>query len=486
MDLERLSPRPRRVGGPAWWVAVVTAVVGVLAFCSLAAVTHSSWASGAVTNSGNSAATGSLAFTHTYAAGPTCAGGPGASSVACTGTLASGQVTGSGLSAADAITNNGNVPSARLTQTVALTSCEPVAFANTKTPANPLVDRYATSFNQAGPPPGASATFDGNSGYATGVAALPQQPTSLIAAGTFSGIGIWFKANATSGPLFSFGASASNGSGNVDRTLYLNASGQLSFVWNTAGSSIGPTTTSGGYADNVWHFAYVTLGGINVVVIGLIPQVTLYVDGVQRAATPLISLSPLSSYSGYWHAGYAPTATTGLTTSYFGGSLSNFVVFNGTVPTAPPAYMGTSLTFAAFAANATEWWPLNDTGTTTFTGTLPVVGAGFGTTASAACKTLDLGWSFTNPAGSATSAASSLYAWVATPGTTTTAVGAPGPGATQSATLALTHDASYDAYVAGLHLWVPMTSTISLTPGAKWALVFAWTPSATTTIIPTA
>lgn len=458
-----------------------------MTFCSLTDVTLSSWASGAVTNTANSAISGSLAFTHTYAAGPTCSGGPGASSVACPGTLASGQVPGSGgLTATDAITNNGNVASAALTQTVGLSSCEPVAFANTNNSVNPLVDRYGTTFNQGGPFSGAaSVAFDGSAGYATSVVAQSQPPTGILSAGTFSGIGIWFKAaSGTSGPLFSFGASPANGSGSVDRTLYLNSSGQLTFVWNTGGSSIGPTTTSGGYADGVWHFAYLTLGGINVVLVGLIPQVTLYVDGAQKATTPLISLSPYTSYSGYWHVGYAPTATTGLSSAYFGGSLSDFVVFDGSSFPTATTNPNSSSSFATFAANATEWWALNDSGTTTFTGTLPVVGAGSGTTASAACKSLDLAWSFTSPTGNATSSASSLYAWVVTAGTTS-AVGAPGPGTTQSATLTLTHDSAYSSYVSGLHLLVPMTSTISITPGTRWSLAFGWVPAATTTIVPT-
>jgi hypothetical protein len=481
-----VSSRPPRVGGPTRWVAALITVGGLLAFCSLADVTRSAWASGAVTNSGDSAATGSLAFTHTYAAGPSCSAGPGATSVGCAGTLASGSAPGSSsLTGTDAITNNGNVASGALTQSVTVSSCEPVSFANTANAANPLVDRYGTTFDQSGPFTGAgSVAFDGTTGYATSVSAETQPPGAL-SLGTFSGIGIWFKAaSGISGPLFSFGASASNGSGNVDRTLYLNSSGQLTFVWNTSGSnSVGPTTTSGGYANGVWHFVYLTLGGVSLV-LATIPQVTLYVDGTQQAQTPALNLTGFTTYSGFWHAGYAPTATTGLGTAYFGGSLSDFVVFDGSsfpIATTDPTSVGA---FATFATNATEWWPLNDSGTTTFTGTLPIVGAGLGSTASAACKSLDLAWSFTSPSGNATSTASSLSAWVATSGTTS-AVSAPGAGATQSATLTVSHDAGYNAYVAGLHLWAPMTSTISVTPGAHWGLTFAWTPSAATTIVPT-
>ena len=484
MDLEPVSPGRSRLGGPARWLLAVLTVGGLVMFCSAVAVTRSSWASGVVANSADQAATGSLAFTHTYAAGPTCSAGPGTTSVACTGTLTSGQVSGAAsLATTDSIINNGNLTSSALTQSVAVSSCEPVSFANSRDAVNPLVDRYGTTFNQAGPFTGAgSVVFDGSTGYATSVVAQAQPPTGVLSAGQISGLGIWFKAaSGTAGPLFSFDASASNGGGSVDRTLYLNAAGQLTFIWNASGSSIGPTTTSGGYANGAWHFAFITLGGVSVALIGLIPQVALYVDGTQVVSTPLISLSPFTSFSGYWHVGYAPVATTGLTTAYFSGSLSNFVVMDSPSFSDPTSYPNSAIAFSVFSGNATERWQLNDTGTTTFTGTLPTVGAG-SATASAACKSVDLGWSFTSPTGTATSSATSLFAWVAG----TSAVSAPAAGTTQSATLTLSHDTSYNSYVAGLHLWVPMTSTISATPGLQWGLTFSWTPAAGSTIIPTA
>lgn len=468
--------------------------VALLALVTLAlgsTTSLSDWAHANVTNSSNSHPVGAVAFTHTYAAGPSCSAGAAATSAACTGTLISGKVPASGgLSASDVITNNGDIPAASLSQSVAASSCEPVQFANSKNTGNSMVARYGTTFDTgdaSGPMGGVGyATLDGASpgGYATSVTAQTQPGGSLLSAGTISGIGVWFKASSGStGPLFSFGANADNTTGgNWDRALSMNASGQLTFFWNTGGSSIGPTTTSGGYANGGWHFAYLTLGGVNVVLIGLIPQVTLYVDGTQVATTPLISLSPFTAYSGYWHLGYAPTTTTGLSTAYFKGSLSNFVVFDGSSFPTPTTVPTSASSFATFATNATEWWQLNDSGVTTYNGTLPAVGAGSASpAASAACKSLDLGWSFTSPSGTATSATTSLYTLV-TSGASS--VGAPGPGLSQTATLTSSHDAAYNSYVAGLHLYVPMTSTISTLPSNKWPLVFSWTPSATTTIVP--
>lgn len=467
--------------------------VALLALVTLAwggTGSESGWAQANVTNASNARPVGAVVFTHTYAAGPSCSAGASASSAACAGTLISGTVPTGGLSATDVITNSGDIASSSLSQTVAATSCAPVQFANSKNSGNSMVVRYGTSFDTGdtgGPMGGVGyTTLDGASpgGYATSVTAQTQPGGALLSTGTLSGIGVWFKASSGSGgPVFSFGANPDNTTGGSwDRALSMNSSGQLSFVWNTSGSSIGPTTTSGGYANGTWHFAYLTMGGVNLA-LSLIPQVTLYVDGTQVATTPLASLSPYSAYSGYWHLGYAPTATTGLTTSYFKGTLSNFVVFDGSTFPTPTTVPASASAFATFATNATEWWQLNDNGVTTYAGTLPSVGTGSTSpAASAACKSVDLGWSFASPSGTATAATTSLYALV-TSGAS--AVGAPGPGSSQTATLALGHDAAYNAYVAGLHLYVPMTSTISTLPGSKWPLAFSWTPSATTTIVPT-
>ena len=485
MAQHRASPRPPV--RPLLAVALLALVTLALGNVD----SMSGWAQANVTNTSNNRPVGAVAFTHTYAAGPSCSAGAAATSVACTGTLISGTVPGAGRTATDVVTNNGDIASSALSQSVAASSCEPVQFANTKNSSNAMVARYGTTFDTGdvnGPMGGVGyMTLDGLNpgGYATVVVAQTQPGGSLLSAGTISGIGVWFKATSGSaGPLFSYGANADNTTGgNWDRALSMNSSGQLTFFWNTGGSSIGPTTTSGGYANGSWHFAYVTLGGVNVALIGLIPQVTLYVDGTQVATTPLISLSPFTAYSGYWHLGYAPTATTGLTTAYFKGSLSNFVVFDGSSFPTPTTVPTSASSFATFATNATEWWQLNDSGTTTYTGTLPSVGAGSSSpAASAACKSVDLGWSFTSPSGTATSSTTSLYTLV-TSGAS--AVSAPGPGASQTATLALAHDSAYNSYVAGLHLSVSMTSTISTVPGNKWPLTFSWTPSATTTIVPT-
>jgi hypothetical protein len=352
-----------------------------------------------------------------------------------------------------------------------------VRLDNRRTAANPLLARYGTTFHTSGGPMDSAGyvTLDGATpgGYATAVVQQAEQPTGgLGSAGTVAGVGVWFKASAgTTGPLFSFSASASNATGvNDDRALYLDSNGKLNLVWNTNGSKIGPSTNAGSLADGTWHFAYATFGGINVAIIGLIPQVTLWVDGAQVATTPLISLSPLSSYNGYWHLGWAPTAVTGLATAYGGMSLSNLVVINNSSAPAGNT-IGKPATQAAFntaTSASTEQWVLDDTGTTTFGGSLPA-------SMTAPCSMVTVAWSTTSPASTVVTS-STLTAFA---DSTWRSIGVPGPGVSQTSTITTSRAGGYNTDVAGLHLYVPISYRVQTLPlGSGWVQTFTWDAAA--------
>lgn len=456
--------------------AGILAVAGLMAFALLCAATEASWTSAQVTNSTSNARTGGLAFTHAYQS-TSCSGGPAVTAtLACAGSIAptspvpaSGTTTG-----ADAITNNGTIPANRLTQSVQAPSCAPVQHANGKNASNPLLARYGMAFNASGGPMSGSGfvTLDGAApgGYATSVVSEPQPPSGLLSSGVVSGVGVWFKvASGSRGPLLSFAASPSNGGGNADRAVYLDAAGKLNVTWNTAGSSIGPSSGTS-YADGSWHFAYVTFGGLNVVILGLIPEVKLYVDGVERASTPSLSLSPLSSYGGYWHLGWAPTSVTGLSSAYLNGSLSNFVVLNNGTPPSGTT-IGKPATQASFnsaiSASVTNHWKLDDSGTSTFAGSLPP-------TMSAPCSKVDIGFGFTGPA--ATIGTQSLAAFA---NGVPRVVPAPAPATTQTVAISTSRGAGYHTDISGLHLYAPLTFTETTDPvSAIWKLTFSWADAA--------
>lgn len=480
-----------RRGRPRFLAVALVALLALTVLWAGSGGTLSGFAAGSITNGTDSAVSGSVAFTHTYSS--SCSAGPRVSSVACGGVLASGLVPSSPAvtSFPDTITNNGNLAQSQLSQSVAAASCEPAQFANSALASNPLLPRYGTTFNTSGGPLGgiANPTLDGANpgGYAAAVSA-ESIPAPSLSLGASYGWGVWFKTSSTAGgPLMGFDSNADNSAPtNADHIIYLDGSGHLGFGY-AGNSNIVTTGSTNVYNNGAWHFAYARVVVTSLLILGT-ASVTLYVDGSNVASTSGISLSGtggLQSFTGYWHLGWAPltskTYGSGLS-NYFAGSLSNAIVLNTASAPAPPATNpSTQSAFNTAFSSPTDQWVLTDTGTSTYTGTLPVVGAGSGTTASGACKSLDLGWTFVSPAGTATSASTSLFTLVTTGATS---VSAPGAGATQTATLALAHDAAYNSYVAGLHLVVPMSSTVSVLPGNAWVLTFSWTPGNSTTIEP--
>lgn len=448
-------------------LSVAAVALGLLAVGTDA--TRASWTTG-VLGGTSTVRSGELAVTHAYQTTSCAAVARVAGSQACSGSLApTPGATAAGVFAVDTITNHGTLDADDLRGEVRAASCAPVKLDNRVSGANPLLPRYGTTFSPTGGPMTGSGfvSLDGGApgGYATSAALATQPGASLLSAGTLSGVGVWFKAAAgTTGPLFSFGSSPADGDGTADRALYLDAAGRLRFTWNLAGSTIGPTSSS--YADNTWHFAYITFGGLNVALIGLIPQVTLWVDGVQQATTPLLSLAPISSYPGYWHLGWAPTSVTGLGTAYVKASLSNFVVLgSGSIPSGTT--LGRPTTQAAFnsaTTNATDHWLLDDPGTTTFTGSLPA-------TMTAPCSRVNISWALTGPAASpAADVALATFA-----DGTWRQVGAPGPGTSQVSTITITRGTGYSTDLSGLRLHVPLSHRVQSRPvGSGWSQTFTW------------
>jgi hypothetical protein len=125
-----------------------------------------------------------------------------------------------------------------------------------------------------------------------------------------------------------------------------------------------------------------------------------------------------------------------------------------------------------FATGSTEYWKLGDTGTTTYTGAHPVIGS------TSPCASVDIGWAFANPAGTGAAAGTRLSTFAN--GTWTT-VPAPAAGGSQTATMTVSRDTGYNAYVAGLRLypqfsWRVQANTTSVwNPAVTWSQTFSWT-----------
>ena len=444
-------------------LSVAAVALGLLAVSTDA--TRSAWVTGVVGGT-STVRSGELAFSHAYQATSCSAARRVGGSQTCAGRLAPALgATAAGVASVDTITNHGTLGADDLKAEVRAASCGPVKLDNRVAAANPLLPRHGTTFSTSGGPMTGSGfvSLDGGAGGAPGGYATSAGSSSLpvLAVGTTSGVGVWFKAApGTTGPLFSFGASPANGTGSADRALYLDATGKLRFTWNLAGSTA--TSSGSGFADNAWHFAYVTLGGT----LGLLPRIQLWVDGTQQADTTGPLLSVLNSYLGYWHLGWAPTSVTGLSTAYATVSLSNFVVLNSA--SAPNGTtLGKPTTQAAFnsaTAGATDHWLLADPGTTTFSGVLPA-------TMTAPCTRVNIGWAFTGPAATpANDVPLSTFA-----DGTWHQVGAPAPGASQVAALTIKRGAGYSTDLSGLRLYTPLSYRAQSRPlDSAWTQTFTW------------
>jgi len=422
--------------------------------------TYAGFPDAALGNPTNTAASGALTLRADYQSTTCALVGSQATSTTCTGSIAPTTTAPAGVTSS--ITNLGSAPASRLTESVTAPSCAPAQLADAASAARPMLPRYNTGFRAADPWGGTSAiTLSGGGDYASTVVSQAQ-PNPLISLGSTYGLGIWFKTSTTvGGPLFEIATNATATSGGDDRVLYMRANGTLAFVQNTSGAT---TSSSKAYNDGAWHFAYVTMSALNLV-LGVTSSTTLYVDGVS-AGTGGGLLVGYGADTGYWHLGWAPTTVTGLSSAYFTGSLSEFVVFdNAGAPAAPStAQRASQAAFDTWAASATDRWPLGDSGTTTFAGPYPVIGA------TSPCTMLDLTWMFANPDGTAASGIR-LSAFATGAAHTVTA---PAPGVTQTMTISTARDPTYDAYVSGLHLYAPLSLTVGTSPASAWMLTFSW------------
>jgi hypothetical protein len=450
--------------------------VGLLAVAALGLVwasttgTRSSWTAGVVSNPTNSGATGSLAFTHTYP-GSSCALGARVSGpVTCTGGLTpTAAASAGGVSASDSVANVGTVPDTAITSEFRATSCAPVSLADVQTAADPMLPRYATSFGHTDPWGTTSAIALSGGAYAADVSTT--STVSLL--GSSFSLGVWFKVASgysSGGALLGLAASASDGASVAGSPLvWMDDSGKIRF--SLSGTLGIPATgvSASSYNDGNWHLAVLS---VTWAVLGSVP--TLYVDNAAGVSAGALSL--LTGTLAYWHTGWGDftTVANAPTSATLTGSLSGAFTTSSAISSATRSSL-----FAAASANAyrtavlglsglDHLWMFGDTGTTTYAGSLPVVGA------TSPCTMVDVTWALSGPAGTVSSAGTRLSTladgtWHAVP--------APAPGSTQTSTITVARDATWSSYVAGLRLHVPLEHR--LTASSAWTATLAWAgPSA--------
>ncbi|GAC1521443.1 MAG: hypothetical protein NVS3B1_05670 [Marmoricola sp.] len=451
-------------------------ITAVTVVCLGAASTQAAWPSGNVTNATSNVAAASLAFGHSYQSGTTCTLSVRTTTPAtnpCNGTLGpTAQVPSSGsTTTTDSITNNGTLKASQLSATIGATSCAPVQYANAKTSTDPMLPRFFPAFQQSDRWSTTSATSFGSANTAYAADVTLSTVSGLLGSGNFS-MGVWFKvANGyTSGgglltlDTSSYDAASAAGS----PLLWMDNSGHVRFqLAATVGSFSG--TSTGAFNDGSWHFAVLTIATALT-----ITTATLYVDSSAAPQASASGLSLLTSGSGYWHLGWGDfSSVTGAPTSaHINGSLTGAFVRLTSTSASEFSSLSTAASASAYKAAALALssisgvWMLDDTGTTTFTGTVPGV--------TAPCGTVDIGMATTNPTSTPIATGTKLSSALSGP----YSIGMPAPGATETLTVTTSRDASWVAAAAGLRLYAPIAYTVTSSPGTAWQGTFPWSTSA--------
>lgn len=433
---------------------LLTGLVVLAVLAAGSGATRSGWAGGVVANSANTALGGAIAITHSYNA-TNCASTARVTSVACPSGL--GTASSPAASRSDSITNNG----VAVTQKVTGVSCAPVAFANATSATDPLLPRNGVAFRQGDKWGTTSAAAFSGTGYATDPVGTSGSGLLGLLQSSFS-IGVWFKtADSLGGGLLSLSASLSNGAGGPDPVLWIDQTGNVhGYVATTlAGTQVASSGTN--YADGAWHLAVLV-----VATPILLTAATLYVDGVNKASSGGLSL--LTGTSGIWHLGWSNfSGLSAPTSSYFHGSLSGAFVTQTALSGATVGTLSSSASASAFqttlASNSpTSIWMLADDGVTTYPGASLPAG-----NLNDPCAKVNIAWTFTGPAASI--AAQSLKAFAN--GSPTT-VAAPAAGGTQSLSIATSQGSGYNADLAGLHLYVPISFGYAV--ASAWAQTLTW------------
>jgi hypothetical protein len=219
--------------------------------------------------------------------------------------------------------------------------------------ANTGTAEGGTTLGAAGP-----TTLGANGLSLNGTSGWVQTTTSYANPETFSVVA-WFKTatsgGGTGGSILGFTSTQGNGApANSDRAIWLDNSGKLVWgVFPTAGRQ--ELTSSAAYNNANWHMVVAEIGSAGQ---------ELWVDGTEVAFNTVTSAS---SYTGYWHLGWAYETnwTDPPTNAYLTGSLSEVAVVPSQLSGTQVANLYHATSTAQFALDVgalspTSYWPMQD------------------------------------------------------------------------------------------------------------------------------
>ncbi|BBH17049.1 hypothetical protein Back2_13360 [Nocardioides baekrokdamisoli] len=463
---------PRRI-----WVSAL-AVLSVLTIG--ATLTYANWP-GSITNGTNTlqSATISSAFKYTgYFGTVTCNIAAGASTPTARCPIGSiydsAALLTTGLPktySGPSITPGGTATAAQRSTTGTFSvasSCPAQALSNSLDTADPLLARADFGqiiFNTTDPWATTNAVSTQGFSYGSG-AALQTSPNAV--AGGYS-IGLWFKST-NKGGYMSFDPTSYNAttSSTSSPAIWTDSSGHLGFSLATTTGTV-TAKSAAVMSTTAWHFVVLSVP----ITLGLTATPTMYIDGSATTVTlpiPGTALLP-SGTSGYWHLNWANAP--GQATVSAGGLTSG--AWYRAAPTSATEVdaMRTAANFGAYQTYVTgrtamqSFWPLNDDGTYTYSGSIPGVPNPCGTVQVDA-------WGTTN----AGNTCDFLAGITPTPVTFDKVLGksftcaVTAPTVAQTLSITLRRSASWVAPAQQLRLYVPVTYTTTSAPGTGWSQTF--------------
>jgi len=374
----RVRARSRALGRRGTLIAAVAVASMFVAIIP----TGASSFTGAVANSANSFSSGTLQLEGTtptsvncYSTGTGAGGTIGTNSNQCVGDLyTTALLSTTAQTATSTLTSKGTLGATG--GTVAMTSCG-VQQVVDSSPASDTGLAYGGVTYGGAFTSSTQATFTDGAVALNGVAASTYIGTVASAAvpTTAFTLTAWIKTStATGGVIMGMSNVQNNGTPtSFDRMLFVNSTGHVVFNMDSSTGTKEQVTSTATVTNGAWHFIVATFSPTAGV------GTSLYVDGVVATNT---AYTTANTYTGYWHLGwnYATGWTGAPTSAAFNGSLYGLSVLSTSISAANVTTLYNETSSANYSSalsgyGESHFWPLNDTGTVPYTGSIPALGA---------------------------------------------------------------------------------------------------------------
>ncbi len=306
-------------------------------------------------NAANGFGAGTLALSDTVT-GTTCSATAATPAATCTTALSPATVAATPAAVTASVSSTGT-----LGANVGLSApvCGLAQAGDATAGADTMVAHGGVIYQAAGPLGGSAIALDGTTGYFGGVNAVSGSSSFTETA--------WFETTGSGSIMSLANAPGDTGVTSSDQMLWLDSRGRLvaGIFPGTRDEIISPKS----YNNGAWNFVAVTVGPAGF---------SFYVDGATVKTDKFMTAA--GTLTGYWHLGWSDALQAGWAdppaSAFFPGSLAGVGVYSGVLTGSQlnTLYASASLSAystAALADGPTAYWPLQDTGTVPYTGTVP-------------------------------------------------------------------------------------------------------------------